>query len=132
MMVTEDDISEVFQPRDKFSHKGTFGHALLIAGSKGKMGAALLAARSCLRSGTGLLTVHIPQRGEVIMQAAFPEAMISFDPHTDYFTTVPEISIYSAIGVGPGLGQHLESAAALERLLRQPTSRSCWMPNALT
>ena len=99
MMVTEDDISEVFQPRDKFSHKGTFGHALLIAGSKGKMGAALLAARSCLRSGTGLLTVHIPQRGEVIMQAAFPEAMISFDPHADYFTTVPEISIYSAIGV---------------------------------
>lgn len=118
MMVTEDDISEVFQPRDKFSHKGTFGHALLIAGSKGKMGAALLAARSCLRSGTGLLTVHIPQRGEVIMQAAFPEAMISFDPHADYFTTVPEISIYSAIGVGPGLGQHLESAAALERLLQ--------------
>ena len=118
MMVTEEDISEVFQPRDKFSHKGTFGHALLIAGSKGKMGAALLAARSCLRSGTGLLTVHIPQRGEVIMQAAFPEAMISFDPHADYFTTVPEISIYSAIGVGPGLGQHLESAAALERLLQ--------------
>ena len=118
MMVTEDDISEVFQPRDKFSHKGTFGHALLIAGSKGKMGAALLAARSCLRSGTGLLTVHIPQRGEVIIQAAFPEAMISFDPHADYFTTVPEISIYSAIGVGPGLGQHLESSAALERLLQ--------------
>ena len=52
------------------------------------------------------------------MQAAFPEAMISFDPHADYFTTVPEISIYSAIGVEYGLGQHLESAAALERLLQ--------------
>lgn len=118
MMVTEEDIAEVLQPREKFSHKGTYGHALLIAGSKGKMGAALLAARSCLRSGTGLLTVHIPQRGEVIMQAAFPEAMVSFDPHQDYFTTVPEIAPYSAIGVGPGLGQHLESAAALERLLQ--------------
>lgn len=118
MMITEEDIAEVFQPRDKFSHKGTYGHALLIAGSKGKMGAAILAARSCLRSGAGLLTVHIPQRGEVIMQTAFPEAMISMDPHQDYFTTVPEISTYSAIGAGPGLGQHLESAAALERLLQ--------------
>lgn len=117
-MITEEDISEVFQPRLKFSHKGTYGHALLIAGSKGKMGAAILAARSCLRSGAGLLTVHIPQRGEVIMQTAFPEAMISMDPHQDYFTTVPEISTYEAIGVGPGLGQHLESAAALERLLQ--------------
>lgn len=118
VMVTEEDIAEVFQPRDKFSHKGTYGHAMLIAGSKGKMGAALLAARSCLRSGAGLLTVHIPQRGEVIVQTAFPEAMISLDPHQDYFTTVPEIATYSAIGLGPGLGQHLESAAALERLLQ--------------
>ena len=118
MMVEEEDIAEVLQPREKFSHKGTYGHALLIAGSKGKMGAALLAARSCLRSGTGLLTVHIPQRGGGIMQAAFPEAMVSFDPHPDYFTTVPEIASYSAVGIGPGLGQHLESAAALERLLQ--------------
>lgn len=117
-LITEEDIASVFQPRNRFSHKGTFGHALLIAGSRGKMGAALLAARACLRSGAGLLTVHIPQRGELIMQTAFPEAMISFDPHQDYFTTVPDIAIYSAIGVGPGLGQYLESAAALERLLQ--------------
>lgn len=117
-LVTEEDISLVLQPRERFAHKGTFGHALLIAGSKGKMGAALLSARACLRSGAGLLTVHIPQRAEQIMQTAFPEAMLSFDPHQDYFTTVPETSAYSAIGIGPGLGQHLESAAALERLLQ--------------
>lgn len=118
VMVTEEDITGVFPPRERFSHKGTYGHALLVAGSKGKMGAALLAARSCLRSGCGLLTVHIPQRGEVMMQTAFPEAMVSFDQHADHFTSVPELSHYSAIGVGPGLGQHLESAAALERLLK--------------
>ena len=117
-LVTEEDIAAVFQPRNRFSHKGTFGHALLIAGSRGKMGAALLASRACLRSGAGLLTVHIPQRGETILQSAFPEAMLSFDPHQDYFTTVPDIATYSAIGVGPGLGQYLESAAALERLLQ--------------
>lgn len=121
-LVTEEDIAAVFQPRGRFAHKGTFGHALLVAGSRGKMGAALLAARACLRSGSGLLTVHIPQRGEQIIQAAFPEAMLSFDPHPEYFTAVPDTTAYSAIGIGPGLGQHLESAVALERLL-QPTGK---------
>lgn len=121
-LVEEEDMAAVFQPRSRFSHKGTFGHALLIAGSQGKMGAALLSARACLRSGAGLLTVHIPQRGEQIMQTAFPEAMLSFDPHPDYFTAVPDTSAYSAIGIGSGLGQHLESAVALERIL-QPTGK---------
>lgn len=116
--VTEEDISYTLQPRERFAHKGTFGHALLIAGSKGKMGAALLSARACLRSGAGLLTVHIPTRGEMIFQTAFPEAMLSFDANPDFLTTVPEISGYTAIGMGPGLGQHLESAAAIERILQ--------------
>lgn len=122
IQITENDIATVLQPREKFSHKGTYGHALLIAGSRGKMGAAVLAARACLRSGAGLLTVHVPQRGEEIMQTTFPEAMLSFDPHQEYFTTAPEIATYSAIGIGPGLGQHLESAIALEGLL-QPTGK---------
>lgn len=121
-LIQEEDIAAALTPRNRFAHKGTFGHALLIAGSRGKMGAALLAARACLRSGAGLLTVHIPPRGEQIFQSAFPEAMLSFDPHQEYFTTVPETSAYSAIGIGPGLSQHLESAAAMERLL-QPTGK---------
>ena len=78
-LVTEQDIASVFQPRNRFAHKGTFGHALLIAGSRGKMGAALLSAQACLRSGAGLLTVHIPARGEQILQTAFPEAMVDLD-----------------------------------------------------
>lgn len=115
--VQEEEVANVFQPRDKFAHKGTFGHALLIAGSRGKMGAALLSAKACLRSGVGLLTVHIPQRGELAFQTAFPEAMLSFDPNKEFFSVLPDISTYRAIGIGPGLGQHMESAAALERLL---------------
>jgi len=70
MYLLEEDISPVFGPRNKFSHKGTFGHALLIAGSKGKMGAAQLAAKACLRSGAGLLTVHVPAKGGNILQTA--------------------------------------------------------------
>lgn len=123
MMIHEEDIAGLFQPRDRFAHKGNYGHALLIAGSRGKMGASLLAARSCLRSGVGLLTVHIPMPGEAIFQTALPEAMLSFDPYKDYFTTVTDISPYSAIGIGPGLGKHIETAVAFERLLQ-----SCKQP----
>jgi NAD(P)H-hydrate epimerase len=118
-LVGEDDASKVIRPRGKFSHKGMFGHALLIAGSRGKMGAALLAAKACLRGGAGLLTVHLPSCGEGIMQTAFPEAMLSLDIHPDYFTSLPDITACSAIGIGPGLGKHPESAAALKALLQK-------------
>jgi len=116
-MINDEDVAELFIPRSRFAHKGTFGHALLIAGSRGKMGAALLAARSCLRSGAGLLTIHIPLLGEQIFQTALPEAMLSFDPYKDYFTTTIDTSPYSAIGIGPGLGKHIETKTALERFL---------------
>lgn len=118
-MVTEEDIATLIHPRKRFSHKGDFGHGLLIAGSKGKMGASLLAARACLRSGAGLLTVHTPQRGEQIFQTALPEAMLSFDPHMERFTNVPELSNFSAIAIGPGLGHSFETAAAFERVLER-------------
>ena len=93
--------------RPSDSHKGTYGHALLVAGSYGKMGAAILAARACLRSGVGLLTVHVPRKGVDIMQVAVPEAMVSIDEDEQHWThtfTEEELSRYDAIGVGPGLG----------------------------
>ncbi|MDL2278876.1 NAD(P)H-hydrate dehydratase [Parabacteroides sp. OttesenSCG-928-G07] len=117
-MVTDNDVAMLVRSRGRFAHKGTFGHALLIAGSKGKIGAALLAARACLRSGAGLLTVHLPQRAEAIMQTAFPEAMIDMDLNQNHFSNFPELAAYSAIGIGPGLGQHMETSIAFERLLR--------------
>lgn len=117
-LVTEEDIAAVFQPRNRFAHKGTFGHALLIAGSHGKMGAALLSAKACLRSGAGLLTVHIPGRGEQILQTAFPEAMVDLDQHQDHFSSVSGIKAYSSIAIGPSLGQHPDSVKALEQLLQ--------------
>lgn len=121
-LVGEEDIVSLVKPRNRFAHKGNFGHALLIAGSKGKMGAALLAAKACLRSGAGLLTVHIPQRGEQIFQTALPEAMLSFDPHMERFTNVPELAQYKAIAIGPGLGSSFETGGAFERVLERANS----------
>ena len=78
-IVEEADMNMVFPPRARFTHKGTYGHALMIAGSRGKLGAAILSGRACLRSGAGLLTVHVPRCGEIVLQTAFPEAMVDVD-----------------------------------------------------
>ncbi|NIG57732.1 NAD(P)H-hydrate dehydratase [Chitinophaga sp. Cy-1792] len=113
-------IQTIYQPRDPFGHKGTYGHALLIAGSYGKMGAALLSAGACLRAGVGLLTCHVPVCGYNIMQIGEPAAMCITDRdeamnvhfHQDVHDTR-----YAAVGIGPGLGTNTATAASLEKLL---------------
>ncbi|PIZ05502.1 MAG: NAD(P)H-hydrate epimerase, partial [Flavobacteriales bacterium CG_4_10_14_0_8_um_filter_32_5] len=67
---TYSEIRYLVKRRTKFAHKGTFGHALLICGSKGKMGAAVLAAKSCMKTGTGLTTALIPEIGLNVLQIA--------------------------------------------------------------
>ena len=106
--------------RDPDSHKGHYGHALLVAGSFGKMGAAVLAAKACLRSGVGLLTVHVPRCGVEIMQTAVPEAMLSVDVNGDCFSQCPpDMDRYDAVAVGPGLGTYAMSFSAFHLLLKQ-------------
>ncbi len=106
--------------RDPDSHKGHYGHALLVAGSFGKMGAAVLAAKACLRSGVGLLTVHVPRCGVEIMQTAVPEAMLSIDAGGECLVQCPpDLNRYDAIAVGPGLGTDSMSFSAFRLLLNQ-------------
>ncbi|MCF2488514.1 NAD(P)H-hydrate dehydratase [Dyadobacter sp. CY347] len=108
---------KLIKPRDKFSHKGTFGHALLMAGSYGKMGAAFLSGKACLRSGVGLLTMHVPSCGYDIIQISLPEAMTVTDQDAKHLSEVTDLTSYSAIGIGPGLGKDLATVNALEKLL---------------
>lgn len=108
--------------RQKFSHKGTFGHALLVNGSYGKMGAAILAARACLRSGVGLLTCHVPHVGYSIMQVSVPEAMVSVDQHEFYFHTKIDVSGYDSIGIGSGLDNRNGVSEALLHVIRNAKS----------
>lgn len=110
------------------SHKGHYGHALLVAGSYGKMGAAVLAARACLRSGVGLLTVHVPAKGVDIMQTAVPEAMVSIDSNDTHWTKQfqpDDLDRFDAIAVGPGLGT--DSPQALLSLLKSVKGKSLVM-----
>lgn len=104
--------------RTKFDHKGIFGHALLIAGSYGKTGAAVLAAKASLRAGAGLLTCHIPGCGYNIMQISIPEAMVMTDKKEEHFSHIADVTRYNAVGIGPGLGTHRETAEGLLELFK--------------
>ncbi|MDD4150687.1 MAG: NAD(P)H-hydrate dehydratase [Bacteroidales bacterium] len=104
--------------RNRFDHKGNFGHLLLIAGSYGKAGAAVLAAKAALKSGAGLITAHLPTKLVNIMQVSVPEVMISIDNHDEYCSNVENIFMYNAVGIGPGLDTNSVTKDLLIRLLQ--------------
>lgn len=108
-----EDIRTLIKPRKQFAHKGNFGHALLIAGSKGMAGASILSARACLRSGVGLLTVHAPLCNCTILQTSVPEAMVESDADESCFAVPTDTDDYQAIAIGPGLGKSEETETAL-------------------
>jgi len=105
--------------RTRFAHKGTYGHALLLVDSEGKIGAAVLAAQACLRSGVGLLTLRVPAVGYTVVQTAVPEAMCLTDPNSDFVSELPDLTPYSAVGIGPGLGKEKAPQQVLAQLLRE-------------
>ena len=115
--IEDDFVKTLLKTRGKYDHKGIFGHALLIAGSEGMAGAAVLATKAALRSGAGLVNVHVPQRLYAILQSSCPEAMCSLDEHPTLFSKVPDLIQYNAIGIGPGLKTEDATAAALGSLL---------------
>jgi NAD(P)H-hydrate epimerase len=115
--LTREAVAATLPPRDKFAHKGKLGHALLVAGSSRMAGAALLAARGAIRSGAGLLTVHVPRPLENLVHGMIPEALVSTDASEEYFTGIDAPPARVALGIGPGLGTAPETAAALWRLL---------------
>ncbi|MCU0473596.1 MAG: NAD(P)H-hydrate dehydratase [Bacteroidales bacterium] len=110
-------IKPLLKPRNKFDHKGSFGHGLLISGSYGKMGAAVLGAKASLRTGIGLITCHIPACGNLILQCAVPEAMAIHDKAETFISAIGSTDRYSAVGVGPGIGTGSETQKALHDLL---------------
>lgn len=127
-----DDVCKILKVRERESHKGTYGSAMLFAGSDGMMGAALLSARACMRSGLGLLTVHTASCGYTVLQLGIPEAKCERDSSETHITRIEipgnKVSYCSAlassasskiqaVGIGPGIGKHPETAEALHRFL---------------
>lgn len=91
-------IQKIFKKRMPDSHKGSHGHALIIAGSKNKMGAAIIASKACLRTGAGLVTVNIPEKERIAVFTAIPEAMIEFREGEKNWDQ------YNSFAIGPGIG----------------------------
>lgn len=106
-------IKQIYKPRKQFSHKGTYGHALMIAGEKGKMGAAILCSKGCLRSGAGLVSAMVPEEQFSIIQTAVPEAMAMAQEAIHNV----DFAKFTTIGIGPGTGTTESAAGLLQTVL---------------
>lgn len=116
------EVLPIYKPRDKFSHKGTYGHGLLIGGSYGKIGAMLLSSRGAMASGAGLVTVFIPKCGYVPFQTALPEAMVITDIDDNLLTGIEYSLEPTAIGIGMGMGMDKRTKAAFRKFLKSNTA----------
>lgn len=112
-VITADDVLLHIKTRADFSHKGTYGHACILAGNENTMGAALLCAEACLFAGAGLTTVSIPFSGLTALNARLPEVMALDRSNLTEVTTAR----YSALAIGPGLGTDEEIKGRLSEML---------------
>ncbi|TPW00844.1 MAG: hypothetical protein FD125_2916, partial [bacterium] len=119
------DIRPLIPRRSRTAHKGTFGHAGIIAGSAGKTGAAAMAAMAALRVGTGLVTVAAPRSVSDALEAKLLEAMTCPVPETEARTLSRQAlepllafaADKTALAIGPGIGTHPETQALVHSLL---------------
>jgi hydroxyethylthiazole kinase-like uncharacterized protein yjeF len=120
-LLTKSYVQSLLKKRKKFSHKGTYGHALLVSGSKGKMGAAVLTTKAALHSGAGLVTTFVPQCGYDIIQTTCPEAMCLIS--SEYYYLVGEIDLthFQSIGIGPGIGTQPGTSELVLKIIQQAT-----------
>ena len=115
--VDREYAASLLEPRGEFDHKGTHGHALVIAGSAEYMGAAILCTGAALRSGCGLVTAHIPAEGRTALLVSHPSAIISADAASVFSSLPADLGKYSSVAAGPGLGRSDATVAALRKLL---------------
>lgn len=126
--VTPGDFAALPLEREPSSHKGTYGHALILAGSRGKTGAAALAGFAALRAGAGLSTIATPESCLATVAVYFPEVMTEPLPETDAQTISMRSFDYgrfdavlegkSAVALGPGISTHPETQEFVHTVLR--------------
>lgn len=119
-LIGKNEVLPMYIPRRKFSHKGTYGHALIIGGSYGKIGAVKLASMAALKIGSGLVTSYVPTCGYDILQTALPEAMVL----TEGKTTISKIDFDitpTVIGLGMGMGIAPETIKGFAAFLKTNT-----------
>lgn len=116
-LIEGDVLKSLYKSRRKFSHKGTYGHSLVIAGENGKMGAAVLCTKGCLRSGSGLVSCAVPQHEFNIIQTAAPEAMALAREDIKLL----DWNKYSSIAIGPGIGTNNNAGEVVNEVMSNYT-----------
>jgi NAD(P)H-hydrate epimerase len=124
-----DEFSGMPLVRAADSHKGTFGHAVIVAGSRGKSGAAVLAGYACLRAGAGLTTMATPDEIQPVVAEAYAEYMTepllstktggiaAANASSGRITKLLEDK--AAVAIGPGIGTHVETRMVMQQLVRE-------------
>ncbi|GAA4270303.1 NAD(P)H-hydrate dehydratase [Hyunsoonleella aestuarii] len=121
-LIGKHEVLPNYIPRDKFSHKGNFGHSLIIGGSYGKIGAVSLTSRAALSAGSGLVTAYVPKCGYVPIQAALPEVMVITDNDEEQITSIDFEIKPSVIAFGIGAGTNNDTISAFGTFLKHNTA----------
>lgn len=116
-LIGKHEVLSYYIPRKKYSHKGTFGHSLIIGGSYGKIGAVHLASKASLHVGSGLVSIFAPQCAYIPLQTNFPEAMVITDSEVKCIARIDFDIEPSVIGIGIGMGKHIKTVEAFARFL---------------
>lgn len=117
-LITRSEVLPLYRPRLKFSHKGTYGHAVIVGGSYGKIGAVQLASNACLSVGSGLVSAFVPKCGYNSLQTAIPEIMVLTGSRE---RSISEIAIpfkASVVGIGMGMGLDDDTVSAFGSFLK--------------
>jgi NAD(P)H-hydrate epimerase len=119
------DFAKIIPPRKPNSHKGDYGHVLILAGSVGLTGAATLCSQATLLSGSGLVTLGIPESLNPIMESKLTEVMtkplvetsdlsLSLDAEEEILKFIQRVD---AVAIGPGLSRNEETQVLVRRLV---------------
>ncbi len=120
-LIGKNEVLALYRPREKYSHKGTYGHALIVGGSYGKIGAVTLACKGSLLAGSGLVTAYVPKCGYLPLQSSFPEAMVLTDSEEEKISNIDFTISPNVIGLGVGIGTDAETVQALANFLDKNT-----------
>ncbi len=118
-LISKNEVLPMYQMRERFANKFTYGHSLIIGGSYGKIGAVHLASKAALISGCGLITAYVPECGYNILQTSFPEAMIQTSSSIKFLNEITPSGKFTVAGIGVGMGVNNEVCTALSSFLEK-------------